>query len=99
MLLSFSIDVLNTILIFSSYFINQRLNDDRHVAIVMKNENVDFDKMHQNLEDFQLHFDFDIIQSDSLRMLTEKHHVLFFANEELDVFIAKMLKNQNSIFR
>jgi hypothetical protein len=59
----------------------------------MKNENVDFNKMYQNFENFQLHFDFDIIQSDSLRMLTEKHHVLFFANEKLDVLIAKMLKN------
>jgi hypothetical protein len=65
----------------------------------MKNESVDFDKVHQNLEDFQLHFDFDIIQSDSLRMLTEKHHVLLLANEELDVLTAKMLKNQNSILR
>jgi hypothetical protein len=65
----------------------------------MKNENADSDKVHQNLEDFQLHFDFDIIQSDSLKMLTEKHHVLFFANEELDVLAAKMLKNQNSILR
>jgi hypothetical protein len=26
--------------------INQRFNDDRHVAIVMKNENVDFDRMY-----------------------------------------------------
>ncbi len=26
--------------------INQRFNDDRHVAIIMKNENVDFDRMH-----------------------------------------------------
>jgi hypothetical protein len=73
--------------------INQRLNDDRHVAIVMKNENADFDKMHQNFEDFQLHFDFDIIQSDSLRMLTEKHFVLLLANEKFDVFTAKMLKS------
>jgi hypothetical protein len=32
-------------------------------------------------------------------MLTEKHHVLLLANEELDVFTAKMLKNQNSILR
>jgi hypothetical protein len=32
-------------------------------------------------------------------MLIETHHVLLFANEELDVFIAKMLKNQNSIRR
>jgi hypothetical protein len=59
----------------------------------MKNENVDFDKVHQNFEDFQLHFDFHIIQSDSLKMLTKKHHVLLFVNEEFDVFIAKMLKN------
>jgi hypothetical protein len=49
--------------------------------------------MHQNLENFQLHFDFDIIQFDSLKILTKKHHVLFFANEELDVFITKILKN------
>jgi hypothetical protein len=79
--------------------INQRLNDDRHVVIIMNDENADFDKMHQNFEDFQLHFDFDIIQSDSLKMLTEKHHVLLFANEKLDILTAKMLKNQNSIFR
>jgi hypothetical protein len=79
--------------------IDQRFNDDHHVAIVIENENVDFDRMHQNLEYIQLHFNLDIIQSDSLRMLTKKHHVLFFANEEFDVFTAKMLKNQNSIFR
>jgi hypothetical protein len=77
----------------------QRLNDDRHVAIVMKNENVDFNRMHQNFEDSQLHSDLDIIQSDSLKMLTEKHHVLLLANKELDVLIAKMQKNQNSIHR
>jgi hypothetical protein len=59
----------------------------------MKNESVDFDEMHKNLKDVQLHSDLDIIQSDSLKMLTEKHHVLLFANEELDVFTAKMLKN------
>jgi hypothetical protein len=80
-------------------YINQRFNDDRHAAIIIKSENADFDRVHQNLKDAQLHFDFDIIQSDSLRMLTKKHHVLFLANEELDVFTAKMLKNQNSIFR
>jgi hypothetical protein len=79
--------------------INQRFDDDRYAAIVMKNENVDFNRMHQNFKDFQLHFDLDIIQSDSLKMLTEKHHVLLLANEKLDVFIAKMLKNQNSIHR
>jgi hypothetical protein len=79
--------------------INQRLDDDRHAAIVMKNENVDFDQMHQDLKDFQLHFDFDIIQSDSLTVLTEKHHVFFLANEEFDVLAAKMLKNENSILR
>jgi hypothetical protein len=65
----------------------------------MKNENIDSDKVHQNFEDFQLHSDLDIIQFDSLRMLTEKHHVLLFANEEFDVLTAKMLKNQNSIHR
>jgi hypothetical protein len=32
-------------------------------------------------------------------MLTQKHHVLLFANEKFDVLTAKMLKNQNSIFR
>jgi hypothetical protein len=79
--------------------INQRFNDDRYTAIVMKSENADFDRVHKNLTDFQLHFDLDIIQSDSLRMLTEKHHVLLFANKEFDVFAAKMLKNQNSIHR
>jgi hypothetical protein len=78
---------------FRRICINQRLDDDRHVAIVMKNESVDFDKMHQDLEDFQLYSDFDIIQSDSLKMLTKKHHVLFFANEKLDVLTAKILKN------
>jgi hypothetical protein len=63
----------------------------------MKNESVDFDRMHKNLKNAQLHFDLDIIQYDSLRMLTEKHHVLLLANKKLDVFAAKMLKNQNSI--
>jgi hypothetical protein len=77
--------------------IDQRLNDDCHAAIVIENENADSDRMHQNLENAQLHFDLDIIQSDSLRVLTEKHHVLFLANEELDVLTAKILKNQNSI--
>ncbi len=79
--------------------INQRLDDDRYAAIVMKSENADFDRVHQNLEDFQLHSDLDIIQSDSLKMLIKKHHVLLLANEQLDVLTAKMLKNQNSIFR
>ncbi len=79
--------------------INQRLDDDRHAAIVMKNENADFDRIHQNFENSQLHFDLDIIQSDSLKVLTEKHHVLFFANEEFDVVAAKMLKDENSILR
>jgi hypothetical protein len=78
---------------FRRICINQRLNNNRHVAIIMKNENVDFDKMHQNFEDFQLHFDFDIIQFNLLRMLTKKHHVFLFANEKLDVLTAKMLKN------
>ncbi len=32
--------------------INQRFDNDRYVAIVMKNENVDSDRMHQNFEDF-----------------------------------------------
>jgi hypothetical protein len=77
--------------------IDQRLNDDCHAAIVIENESADSDWVHQNLEDAQLHSDLDIIQSDSLRMLTEKHHVLLLANEELDVLTAKMLKNQNSI--
>jgi hypothetical protein len=77
--------------------INQRLDDDRHTAIVIKNESVDLNRMHQNLEDSQLHSDLDIIQSDSLRMLTEKHHVLLLANRELNVLTAKMLKSQNSI--
>ena len=31
-------------------------------------------------------------------MLTEKRHVLFLSNEELDVLVAKMMKNKNSIF-
>jgi hypothetical protein len=79
--------------------INQRLDDDRHAAIVIESENADSDRVHQNLEDFQLHSDFDIIQSDSLKVLTKKHHVFLFANEELDVLTAKMLKNQNSILR
>ncbi len=79
--------------------INQRLDDDRHAAIIMKNENVDFDRMHQNFENVQLHSDLDIIQSDSLKMLTEKSHVLFLANEELEILAAKILKSQNSIHR
>jgi hypothetical protein len=65
----------------------------------MKNENVDFDRMHKNFKNAQLHFDFDIIQFDSLKMLTEKHHIFFLANEKLNVLVTKMLKNQNSIFR
>jgi hypothetical protein len=31
---------------FRRICINQRFNDDRHIAIVMKSENVDFDWMH-----------------------------------------------------
>jgi hypothetical protein len=27
-------------------YVNQRLDDDRHVAIVMKNERIDFDRVH-----------------------------------------------------
>jgi hypothetical protein len=84
---------------FRRICINQRLDDDRHAAIVMKNENADFDRVHQNLEDVQLHSDLDIIQSDSLKMLTKKSHVLLFANEELEILVAKMLKSQNSIRR
>jgi hypothetical protein len=79
--------------------IDQRFNNDRYAAIVIENENVDLDRMHQNFENVQLHSDFDIIQSDSLKMLTKKHHVLLLANKKLDVFTAKMLKNQNSILR
>ncbi len=78
---------------FRRICINQRFDDDRHVTIIMKNENIDFDKMHQNLENSQLNFNFDIIQSDSLRMLTKKYHVFFLANEKLNVLTAKMLKN------
>ncbi len=63
----------------------------------MKNENADFDRVHQNLEDIQLHSDLDIIQSDLLKMLTKKSHVLFLANEKLEIFVVKMLKNHDFV--
>ncbi len=84
---------------FRRICINQRLNDDRHAAIVMKNESADSDRMHQDFENVQLHSDLDIVQSDSLKRLTKKPYVLFLANEELEILVAKMLKSQNSIRR
>ncbi len=82
---------------FRRICINQRLDDDRHAAIVMKNESADSDRVHQDFEDVQLHFDLDFIQSDSLRMLRKKSHVLLSANEELEIFAAKMLKSHDSV--